>query len=73
MLVEELSTDANGGNRFRVNPTGVALIASLTTLVAFGLISVGFYASPGGLLIVGGASLCAGVATYFTVRSTIAH
>jgi hypothetical protein len=71
--VEELSSDGNGGNTSRVNPTGVALIASLTTLVVFGFLSLGFYASPGGLLIVGGAALCTGVATYLTVRSVIAH
>jgi hypothetical protein len=71
--VEELSSDGNGGNTSRVNPTGVALIASLTTLVAFGFFALGFYASRGGLLIVGGAALCTGVATYLTVRSVIAH
>jgi hypothetical protein len=70
---EEVSSDRHGGNTPRVNPTVLALIASLTTLVLFGFISVGFYASAGGLLVVGGAALCTGVATYLTVRSVIDH
>jgi hypothetical protein len=49
---------------FRINPVGAAFAAAIATCVGFGLVSIGFYASTGGLLIVGAAAACAFLATF---------
>jgi hypothetical protein len=46
----------------------IGIIAAFAAFVGFGLVSIGFYASPGGLLIAGGISLTLGAVAGALVR-----
>jgi hypothetical protein len=41
------------------------LLGAIATFAAFGIVSLGFYASVGGLLMASGASLAIGAAAFF--------
>jgi hypothetical protein len=63
-VVDDDADEMDPKRAFRINPAGAAFAPAIVTCVAFGLVSVGFYASTGGLLIVGAAAACAFLATF---------
>ena len=53
----------------RIHPILTAGVAGLITLVAFGVVSIGFYSSIGGLLIAGGSAAVVSLAIYSVTRA----
>jgi hypothetical protein len=63
-VVDDEADEMEPKRAFRINPAGAALAAAIVTCIGFGVVSIGFYASTGGLLIVGAAAACAFLATF---------
>jgi hypothetical protein len=69
-VVEDAQDDAARARTGRITPSGAALAAAIVTCIGFGVVSIGFYASTGGLLIVGAAAACVFLATFLAFRTT---